>query len=145
MTAAKLSNFIKSYKADLDGNYQPSSNSERPICPEHASEVWAIFAEIFDTKWTSKQPPTPTDGWIFVLADLTREQVGHGIMTLRDSRMIWPPGALEFRAMCLPTKRENAAMYLSPANLLEHKLSDDDRQKGRDHLKNLKASLCFTQ
>ena len=125
---------------NLVENYQPQKNTETQI-PPHISELWAVMAEIFGKRWTSQQPKTPSLGWLGVLQDLSVADVGAGILKLRDSAKEWPPSATEFRAMC-KQKRENAGMYsLPPERQLPHKLSDDDRAKGRAHIAEAKK-LC---
>ena len=127
---------------ELVGEYQPSKPSETPQAPEAVCELWAVMAEIFGSRWTSQQPPTPTDGWIMTLADLSAADIGTGIWMLRESGREWPPTATEFRKWCKPPKRENEAMYHRPPDRqLPHKLDDARRAKGREAIAEAKK-LC---
>lgn len=100
------------------------------------------MAELYGTKWTSTQPDTPTDGWVVALDGLSASDVGIGLMALRDSGLDWPPSAVEFRRMCKPPKRENAAAYVWAGPALPHKLSDEQREKGREHIAEMRKKLA---
>lgn len=128
--------------SELVKNYQPSSNSEQPTAPAHVSELWAVMAELFSSRWTSVQPPTPTDGWLLALDGLSPADVGTGLLALRDSGREWPPSATEFRAMCKKPNRENAAMYhIPPSHQLPNLATDEEKQRGREALAKLRATL----
>ena len=76
------------------------------------------------------------------MADMSAADLGVGIRALLESGNDWPPSLPGFRAMCRPAKRENAAMYrLPPSHQLPHKLSDEARAAGRQHIAKLKAGL----
>lgn len=123
-------------------NYRPQSDSE-PLASEALCELWAVFAEIFGTRWTSAQPETPSQGWIGMCGDLSAADIGTGLIALRNSGAEWPPSAVEFRAMCRPVKRENAAAYVvPPERQLPHKLDDSRRQKGRAAIAEMKRKIA---
>lgn len=53
----------------------------------------------------------------------------------------WPPSLPEFRALCRPPKRENAAAYRYTGPSLPHLLSDEERATGRAALASIRSKL----
>lgn len=109
--------------------YQPSRESAPPM-PD-LSELWIRMTELYGHRWLSQYGETPADTWIRGLADMSTADLGTGIIACVKSGESWPPSLPEFRAYCRPPKRENAAAYVYSGPMLPHKLSDEDRAKGR--------------
>lgn len=73
---------------------------------------------------------------------MSSADLGMGIRGCIESGQEWPPSLPAFRAYCRPAKRENAGMYrLPPSRQLPHKISDEDRQKGREAIAAMKRGL----
>jgi len=60
------------------------------------------MAELYETKWTSKQGTTPKDGtaWIDLLCVLSEQQIAKGIALLVENGKEWPPTPIEFKNIC---------------------------------------------
>lgn len=103
--------------------------------------IWTRMAEIYGHKWTSNfGDHDHDDTWARALADLSNDDLKRGLAGCLYRPDAWPPSLPEFRALCKPEKRENEAMYrFPPSRQLPHKLSDEDRQKGRSAIVGLKA------
>lgn len=66
--------------------------------------LWEKMAAIFGHKWVSSFGETDDGTWLRVLSGLTREQIAAGLRACLNRNDVWPPGAAEFRRLCLPEK-----------------------------------------
>jgi len=66
------------------------------------------LAELYGHRFTSAYGDNPSQGWELALTGLTPEMIGNGLKRMaKESRFSeWPPTALEFRRLCLPTAAE---------------------------------------
>ena len=98
------------------------------------------MAEMYGHKWESAHGPNDAGNtWAIGLSEYKPEHIGRGLRACLERTDPWPPTLPEFRALCRPAKRENEAMYHGA--LLEHKLSDEDRAKGRAAIAKMRARL----
>lgn len=84
------------------------------------AKLWLVMTRMYGHRWTSSFGETDDGTWSKGLRGLTAEQISHGISKLLapDSEADgWPPSLPEFRAMCVPPKVENAAMYRTHESL----------------------------
>ena len=67
-------------------------------------DLWDTMLETYELKWEDKFGLEPTTVWINAMSRLSIEMIEMGFQRLsRDKRFLtWPPGPLEFRALCLP-------------------------------------------
>lgn len=104
--------------------------------------LWVTLTDLYGNRFTSQYGEDPLQTWGAVLRDCTEADIRAGIAMLEKKFPEWPPGPIVFKHLCRPPKRENETMYKVPeTNQLPHKLTDSAKQKGRDHIKNLKKVL----
>ena len=79
--------------------------------------LWKRMTEIYGHRWTSAYGSTPVDGWDMCVSGLEPEQIRSGLkkMVLNPEYQKWPPAALEFRALCLPTEADLGLPSLTDA------------------------------
>jgi hypothetical protein len=118
---------------------QPSEQQPERVI----DRFWLRMTQIYGHKWSSSFGESDTDNtWAKGLADLTVDELKKGFIACVKSGEAWPPTLPEFRILCRPAQRVNEAMYRAPANLpLTHKLSDDQRKVGREHLSGMLSKL----
>ena len=93
---------------------------------------------IYGHKWTSISECD--DGtWLSGLADITPEQIGHGLSRLLTESSDWPPSLPEFRNLCLDKKEydphKTAAYKEHKMRALPHlKSSKESAKKFREEL-----------
>ena len=75
------------------------------------------MTEIYGHRWTSAYGSTPVDGWGMCVSGLEPEQIRAGLkkMVVNPEYQKWPPAALEFRALCLPTEADLGLPTLNEA------------------------------
>lgn len=70
-----------------------------------ADYVWLHMAGLYGHKWASSYGTDPRSvggkEWALTLAGFTQAQIDAGLEACRASADAWPPGAPEFKAMCL--------------------------------------------
>lgn len=71
------------------------------------------MAETFGHKWTSSYGQEPNPAWVDGLADMTVEDLKHGLSNLRgwQDDEGWPPTLLQFRELCRPHAAPAHAAY----------------------------------
>ena len=104
---------------------------------------WLRMTQIYGHKWSSSFGEGDHDNtWAKGLADLTVDELKKGFIACVKSGEAWPPTLPEFRRLCRPAQRKNEAMYRAPVERqIEHKLSDDQRKVGREHLSGMLSKL----
>lgn len=104
---------------------------------------WLRMTQIYGHKWASSFGESDTDDtWAKGLADLTVDEMKKGFIACVKSGEAWPPTLPEFRRLCRPAQRVNEAMYRAPTERqIEHKLSEDQRKVGREHLSGMLSKL----
>lgn len=83
--------------------------------------LWEKLAAIYGHKWVSSFGEADDGTWLRVLTGLAREQIAVGLRSCLDRIDPWPPGAAEFRRLCLPEKvpayhRDYIALPKPPVN-----------------------------
>lgn len=92
----------------------PESSKPSGLDDRLIAKLWSVMARMYGHRWTSSFGETDDGTWAKGLRGLTAEQIGHGISKIlapNSEADGWPPSLPEFRAMCVPQKVENAAMY----------------------------------
>ena len=115
---------------------EPSTLSQRSL-----DQLWARMAEIYGHRWVSSYGEIPTDTWAKGLYGLTTRQLADGLNECMKAAQGWPPTLPEFRAMCLPEKVENAAMY-KRHDMLALPSPPRDYSKARPFLQSMKGALA---
>lgn len=78
---------------------------------KQVGQVWQRMAFMYGHRWTSNYGTEDDGTWRKGLAGLTPAQIGTGLVKCLERRPAaaeedWPPTLNEFRAMCLPEKRD---------------------------------------
>jgi len=81
------------------------------------ARVWERMSEIFGHRWTGTTGSKPTLMWTKALADLTPEEIAHGIDHCIKSPMEWPPTPGIFRSFCRPAINYEAAFLVAAEQL----------------------------
>lgn len=70
--------------------------------------LWERLTELYGHRFTSAYSDNPNQGWELALTGLSPEMIGKGLKRMsQDARFTdWPPNALGFRRLCLPTAAE---------------------------------------
>ena len=111
-------------------------------CSDRVERLWKRMQRVYGAKWASQYGDTDDGTWTTALAEFSEAEVFAGIQACIDSGDEWPPSLPQFRALCRPAPRENAAMYrLPPERQLPHLLTDEARASGRANIAKLRASL----
>tara|TARA_R110001606_G_scaffold104162_1_gene227630 strand:+ start:184 stop:432 length:249 start_codon:yes stop_codon:yes gene_type:complete len=77
--------------------------------------------------------------WIESLRGYSADEIKRGVMQAIDSNLKYPPNLSEFRTLCRPPKRINAAAYIvNSTPTLEHKPSDDQKKRAHEIIQQLK-------
>ena len=66
-----------------------------------AEQLWPRMTDLFGYKFTSQFGESPSDTWVRCLEGLTGRQIASGLQALVDDTPDWPPGAGNFRSLCL--------------------------------------------
>lgn len=106
--------------------------------------LWLRMTEMFGVRWTKQYGERDSDGfWARGLADMQPEELKAGLAAVLDSGAIWPPSLPEFRKLCRPGKvrRVNGAAYSTGQRQLPHRLTQEQRERGRAHIAEARAAL----
>ena len=70
--------------------------------------LWKRMTEMYGHRWTSAMGAVPVDGWVIAVEGFSPEQIRGGLTKMvKDPQFkSWPPNALEFRALCLPSEAD---------------------------------------
>lgn len=70
--------------------------------------LWLRMSGIYGHKWTSSFGDEPIDSWESAMFGITPAMVKTGLVRMAKSsnHVEWPPGALEFRQLCLPRSED---------------------------------------
>ena len=86
---------------------------------------------------------TPSQMSIESLRGSSAEEIKRGVMQAIDSNLKFPPNLSEFRTLCRPPKRFNAAAYrLKSTPTLVHKTTDDQKKRAHEIIEQLKNALA---
>ena len=70
--------------------------------------LWERFTDVYGATFTKQFGENPSEGWELAVSSLTPEMIRKGLsrMATDPEFKTFPPKALEFRALCLPTSEE---------------------------------------
>ena len=120
---------------------KPQSESLPPGHKATMTNLWRAMMQSFPT-WQSMSGATPNQMWIESLRGYSADEIKRGVMQAIDSNLKYPPNLSEFRTLCRPPKRINAAAYiLKSTPTLVHKTSDDQKKRAHDVIEQLKNAL----
>lgn len=71
------------------------------------AKLWPKMSQAYGYKFASQFGDEPNDVWIGSLAGLSGEQLAEGLRRCAECYPQWPPGAIEFRALCLGNDPRN--------------------------------------
>ena len=99
--------------------------------------LWSRMTQVYGHKWTSSFGEFDQDDtWGKGLADLSLDQIKTGFVSCLDSDQEWPPTLPQFRQFCKAGKPIEPYVPQIP-----HKLSEDQRKVGREHLSGMLSRL----
>lgn len=129
---------------ELARNYQPSKEYGEPTLTNSKTmaRFWLRMAEMYGHKWTAAQGEQPTETWSKALSALSADEIKTGLRACLTNGEAWPPSLPQFVALCRPRRRENARAYVWAGPALPHKLSDEQRDKGRQQIAEMRRSLA---
>lgn len=86
----------------------PHSEPHSKQRPEVMDRLWTVMLNIFGHQFESSFGRAPSDDWATILAGITPKMIGTGIerMKMIEKFQEWPPNALAFRALCLPSEAD---------------------------------------
>ena len=100
--------------------------------------LWRAMIQAFPT-FASMSGATPSQIWSESLRGYSADEIKRGVMQAIDSNLKYPPNLSEFRTLCRPPKRINAAAYIvNSTPTLEHKPSDDQKKRAHEIIQQLK-------
>lgn len=125
----------------LNGNRSSSESEPKMDWTPKLAKFWDRMTEIYGHRWTSTRGEKPVSGlWWKAISKLSETELRCGLSTCLRSRGGWPPTLPEFIDYCRP-KRENAAMYREFPPMLEHKNTDDQKARARQHIAEARSRL----
>lgn len=65
--------------------------------------LWERLQEIYGHQLNSQYGETIPESWERLLTEVSPEQIKNGLNNLSSRSDSWPPNAVEFRQLCLPT------------------------------------------
>ena len=97
----------------------PSGKSGAPTRPEsngllsetEIGQLWERMGMMYGHRWKTNYGIEDDGTWRTGLAGLTQKQIGVGLVKClerqqKNGEEDWPPTLMEFRAMCLPERRD---------------------------------------
>ena len=100
------------------------------------------MTEMYGHRWTASFGDSPSEKWAHFVDRADDAMLTRGLSALVKRGDDWPPSLPEFIRLCRPEKRENAAMYHCPLDRqLPKKLTDEDREKGREGIAAARKAL----
>ena len=83
--------------------------SEQSVPPSAVMDrLWERMLENYGHKWEGSYGTTPAEGWRTALVGITPQMIKQGLekMAAKPAYLDWPPSALAFRDLCLPTSED---------------------------------------
>ena len=108
------------------------------------------MTSMFGHKWISSfgVESDPDKVWYAILKDVSWEKMQYGMNKLADSGQSWPPGAPEFKKLCLGIEEgvgiarpPNAAVSAEMMKGIEYKRSDEEKSKFSSFISDLRSGL----
>ena len=109
-----LNHAVRSVASTPQSQPEPASaTSEKRynVAGEHLTLLellWKRMTEMYGHRWTSSLGEVPVDGWAIAVEGFSPKQIRDGLIKMVQDPQFksWPPNALEFRALCLPTESD---------------------------------------
>jgi hypothetical protein len=97
--------------SDKSAPQTSAPENARQLTDHQMRQVWERMGMMYGHRWKSNYGVEDDGTWRKGLAGLTAEQIGNGLVKCLERRPVrgeedWPPTLNEFRAMCLPEKRD---------------------------------------
>lgn len=83
------------------GESERRSSEQREAASHLMERLWPKMANLYGFKFTSQFGEYPADDWATVMTGVTGRQIADGLNACLDRFPEWPPGAAQFRALCL--------------------------------------------
>lgn len=85
-----------------DGSRSDRDNQiQRKRAESLTAKLWGLMTDCYGYKWARQYGDEPSETWVSAMLGITGEQMAAGARMAGETTPVWPPGALEFRAMCL--------------------------------------------
>jgi hypothetical protein len=101
---------------ELDSETPKGSRREELKKERLMDRLWERLQEMYGHQLNSQYGETIPESWELLLRDLAPLQIKGGLEALVGRNETWPPNAIEFRQLCLPTTispdGNNTAAYL---------------------------------
>ncbi len=100
----KFSNLIKPDDPASSIGLNPTAAKDHRIAREAEALVknlWPLMTSMYGHKFSSQFGEHPEETWESCLKGITGRQMADGLNNCLDAYPEWPPGAAQFRAMCL--------------------------------------------
>lgn len=81
-------------------NGQSDRESGRGLAIHLARKLWPMMHDAYGYKWSSQYGDSPSETWVGALQGVTGEQIAKALNACSEIFPEWPPGALQFRAIC---------------------------------------------
>ena len=90
----------------IDHARQSTENAKSADLPrlramDIAEKLWEKLSSMYGYKFLRQFGETPDDVWIRCLLNIEGKKIAHGLQRCLDEYPKWPPGAAQFRALCL--------------------------------------------
>jgi len=97
-----INNLINQNPASLTGSTQIQPHEEkRERAEDLVDNLWGKMGAMYGHKFASQFGETPDETWITCLTGISGRQMADGLNHCLTHHTEWPPGAAQFRALCL--------------------------------------------
>ncbi len=100
---------------DLNSRLNESSEKSESGMPSEAvmDKLWWIMAALYADKW--RHPDSAKGAWSQALIGINGPMIAKGLLKMIQNGIEWPPSAISFRALCLPTAEDYGLLDESEA------------------------------
>lgn len=81
-----------------------NERQSRSISTALTAKLWAKFTDLYGYTFIRQYGEEPSDTWISCLYGITPDQMAEGLKKCLELHPEWPPGAAQFRCLCLGEK-----------------------------------------
>ena len=88
----------------IESKQEPNRENERELQERAESltdKAWTKLTAMYGHKFASQFGETPDDTWVTCLRGISPRQIADGLNACLESHPVWPPGAAQFRGLCL--------------------------------------------
>lgn len=137
-------------RSTADARRSPPLRSDGPdahaaaFARSRAARVIARVIEIYGaSRWRSQHGDIdPLEAWTVGTADLSSDEIKRGLRACMASGETWPPSLPVFRSWCRPGGRFMSRDVATSGFALPHKLTDEERARGRRGVAEARAVLA---